>query len=92
MPKSKFDAVLGRHKASPSEPQTAERPEPDQTKQGRGRPRGKRTNPDYQQATIYIPRTLHDSVKIALIHDGRREFSELVEELLTQWIKQHPAS
>jgi hypothetical protein len=31
---------------------------------------------------------LHDKTKINLIRQGKREFSELVEELLTAWNKQ----
>ena len=37
--------------------------------------------------TAYIPRTLHDEVKISLIRDGGREFSELVTELLAEWMQ-----
>lgn len=53
----------------------------------RGRPRGqgKRLNPNYSQVTAYIPTTLHDETKINLIRNGNREFSNLVEELLTAW-------
>ncbi|MDR3459940.1 MAG: hypothetical protein P4N60_21130 [Verrucomicrobiae bacterium] len=53
----------------------------------RGRPggQGKRGNPDYSQVTAYIPKTLHDETKVNLIRQGNREFSELVEELLTGW-------
>jgi hypothetical protein len=58
---------------------------------GRGRPPGKRTNPDYQQVTIYIPRALHDQAKIALIQEGRKEFSELIGDLLASWIREHQA-
>ena len=53
----------------------------------RGRPgrQGKRLNPDYSQVTAYIPTALHDETKINLIRHGKREFSELVEELLAAW-------
>jgi len=53
----------------------------------RGRPggQGKRGNPDYAQVTAYIPKTLHDETKVKLIRQGNREFSQLVEELLTGW-------
>jgi hypothetical protein len=53
----------------------------------RGRPggKGKRLNPDYAQVTAYIRRTVHEETKINLIRQGNREFSELVEELLTGW-------
>jgi hypothetical protein len=53
----------------------------------RGRPggQGKRGNPDYAQVTAYILKTLHDETKVNLIRQGNREFSQLVEELLTGW-------
>jgi hypothetical protein len=53
----------------------------------RGRPggQGKRLNPDYSQVTAYIPTKLHAETKINLIRQGKREFSELVEELLLNW-------
>lgn len=56
-------------------------------KRSPGRPPGKRSNPDYEQATIYIRRDTHRAVKVALLQqeDGR-QFSELVEDLLRQWV------
>jgi hypothetical protein len=53
----------------------------------RGRPggQGKQGNPDYAQVTAYIPKTLHDETKVNLIRQGNKEFSQLVEELLTGW-------
>jgi hypothetical protein len=97
MTKSKFDAVLGQRRTARSE-QVVSTTEPTQTvettkasNRGRGRPPGKRTNPDYQQVTIYIPRALHDQAKIALIQEGRKEFSELIGDLLASWIREHQA-
>ena len=55
------------------------------TKRGRTAGQGKRGNPDYAQVTAYIPKTLHDETKVNLIRQGNREFSQLVEELLTGW-------
>jgi hypothetical protein len=54
----------------------------------RGRPSGKRSDPDFEQVTAYIRRDTHKDVKIALLRDDQgREFSELVEELLVGWLK-----
>ena len=53
-----------------------------------GRSRGKRSNPDFQQITAYIRKETHQKVKIALLQEGEgREFSELVEELLEEWLE-----
>ena len=53
----------------------------------RGRPPGKRSHPDFEQITAYIRKDTHHAVKIGLLKNGRKEFSELVEELLGQWLK-----
>jgi len=54
----------------------------------RGRPNAKRSNPDFVQTTAYIRRDTHRDVKIALLHEGQGgEYSELVEELLSDWLK-----
>lgn len=60
-------------------------------KRPRGRPKanGKRLNPEYTQVTAYIPAELHTETKINLIRSGKREFSILIEELLTTWNKKH---
>ena len=53
----------------------------------RGRPPGKRSHPDFEQITAYIRKDTHHAVKIELLQNGRKEFSELLEELLHQWLK-----
>jgi ribosomal protein L19E len=60
-------------------------------KRGRGRPSGdaggKRDNKaEYTQASAYVRRETHRTVKSMLALEGK-EFSELVEELLSEWIK-----
>jgi hypothetical protein len=83
MAQSKFDAILDRKRAGDAAYSE------DREQRKRGRPAGKRSNPDYAQVTAYIPRALHDEVKILLIRDGGKEFSELVAELLSGWIQKH---
>jgi|GEM_PF-976838 len=54
----------------------------------RGRPKGKRSHPDYEQVTAYIKTLTYQEVKIALLREGqKREFSELVQELLDNWLE-----
>lgn len=54
----------------------------------RGRPPAKRSDPAYVGFTTYIRKDTHLKVKIALLQDGgTRELSELVEELLSKWVK-----
>ena len=52
-----------------------------------GRPVGKRTAPDYVQVGVYIPKKLHAQAKVLLIHEEQdRDFSELVGDLLTEYV------
>ena len=54
---------------------------------GKGRPRGKRSDPDFEQVTAYIRKHTHQGVKIALLQESKgQEFSELVEGLLAKWL------
>ena len=56
----------------------------------RGRPAGKRTNPEYRQLTIFVRNDTLDRVKIALIKN-KGEVSELAEQLFSEWLDQHNA-
>ena len=57
----------------------------------RGRPSGKRSDPDYVGFTTYIRKDTHHDVKVALLQEKEgRELSELVEELLASWLKSKP--
>jgi len=88
---SKFDAIFERKREeSPGTEgaQARETVSDKEERKGPGRPRGKRSSPQYDQVTAYIPHALHDEVKIFLIREGRKEFSTLVEELLAAWVQQ----
>ena len=57
-------------------------------KRGRGRPTGKRSDPNFTQTTAYVRAQTYRDVRIALLEEGEgREYSELVEELLSGWLK-----
>lgn len=54
---------------------------------GPGRPKGKRSDPAFEQVTAYLPSALYTRVRIALMEDGRRQdFSGLVAELVATWL------
>jgi len=82
-----FDAAKKRQPEEPAQPEQKETevvPSP----QRRGRPKGKRSDPDFEQVTAYIRKQTHQAIKIALLQEGQdREFSELVEELLSDWLR-----
>ncbi len=49
---------------------------------------GKSSNADYTQVLSYVKKDTHNQVKAALIFDERRrDLSDLVEELLAEWLK-----
>ena len=51
-----------------------------------GRPPGKKSDPDYAQVTVYLRRANHLAAKKRLLDNGK-EFSELVDELVTAWLQ-----
>ena len=85
---SKFQGLID---AANSGENTAAKPTPmvmSTKRRGRGGPRGKRSDPNFEQVTTYIRKHTHQGVKIALLQEGRgQEFSELVEDLLAEWLK-----
>jgi hypothetical protein len=74
---SKFDSFV---KAATGKTATKK-----QERGGRSTGRAKRDNPDYKQALAYVRRDTHKQV-MATLAAQEREFSDLVEELLTKWL------
>lgn len=54
---------------------------------GKGRPAGKRSNPEFEPTTIFLRKTTKKTANRALEDSGtRQDLSELIEELLQGWI------
>jgi hypothetical protein len=53
-----------------------------------GRPPAKRSDPAYTQVSGYVRRATLTATKRKLLDEGDREFSDLLEELLTRWVRQ----
>jgi hypothetical protein len=90
---SKFGNIIAIAKGREPEPEPAvarvvpPSPAPPEAPR-RGRPPGKRSDPTYSQVTAYVPEDLHRRVKIALLQEAKgREFSQLVEALLIDWLR-----
>jgi hypothetical protein len=87
---SKFDGIFaatGESKAKKRATKKEQRAQDTLATPKRGRPAGKRSNPDFEQVTAYIRKRTHADVKIALLREGqKREFSALVEDLLAGWL------
>jgi|GEM_PF-2895846 len=82
-----------------SEPQPTQEPqievEQENPTKKRGRPSGRRSDPDYTQISAYIPLELLHEVQELLLQERKRkrlrsgiDVSGLVEKLLTEWVKQ----
>ncbi|WP_009629945.1 hypothetical protein [Synechocystis sp. PCC 7509] len=90
---SKFKSLLDAAKGKESEPEELEAKQPQLVEDveqplKRGRPKGKRSHPDYEQVTAYIKKDTYQEIKITLLREGqKREFSELIQELLEDWLK-----
>jgi hypothetical protein len=76
---SKYDGLLETHRGKAQ-------PKPKRM----GRPRGKASDPAYRQVTVYIRRETHTAARKRLF-DEDREFSELVEDLVSKWLGTAPA-
>lgn len=73
---------LPTERASPSGPLPAVSEPPRRV----GRPPGKRSNPDYQQVTVLLHGQTYLDTRKRLL-DERKEVSELINELLSNWLK-----
>jgi hypothetical protein len=54
----------------------------------RNRAKGKRSNPDYEQVGVYIPKKISLETKRQLL-ESDMDFSDLVTQLLGQWLKEN---
>ena len=86
---SKFSGVLAKLKQRPVE-QPASPPTPhvgSEPVRGRGRPPGKRSDPDYQPTTVLIrKRTKKTATRLLEDTNAAHDLSDLIEQLLTEWI------
>lgn len=83
-------APVERAQTPPPEPPAPPSPAPVEPPPLRrpGRPPGKRSDPSFVQVTAYVPADLHHEIKVALLLERQgREFSELVADLLSDWLK-----
>ena len=88
-----FDAAVLAESTAPPQPETLQPPElplePDPKQ--RGRPRGKKSDPEYEAALAYIRKKTHIQVKRLLLDKEelgeKQDFSTLVQELLELWVE-----
>jgi len=90
--KRNASGALAKRKQRPAKPPVAGPPAPPMAAepvQGKGRPLGKRSDPDYQPTTVLL-RQHTKKMANRLLEDGStgQDLSELIEQLLTEWIRQ----
>jgi hypothetical protein len=88
---SKFTGVLAKLKQRPGETQSIAQPEPpgeSEPVRGRGRPPGKRSDPDYQPTTVLLRKhTKKTAARLLEDIDSGQDLSDLIEQLLGEWIQ-----
>jgi hypothetical protein len=89
--KRKFSGALAKLKQRPAEQPAARQPDPPvaaEPARGKGRPPGKRSDPDYQPTTVLL-RQQTKKMANRLLEDKStgQDLSELIEQLLTEWIR-----
>jgi hypothetical protein len=92
---SKFSGVLAKLKQPPSRQpaeRQAARPAPAieaEPVRGKGRPPGKRSDPDYQPTTVLLRKqTKKTASRLLEDADTGQDLSDLIEQLLGEWIRQ----
>jgi hypothetical protein len=96
--KRKFSALAELHRQPPEEaPEVAVVSEPSrvaepQAEKGRGRPAtGKRSNPDWKLYSHFLKRrTQRAAVARLQAEDGERDLSDVLQDLLEEWLKSKP--
>ena len=87
---SKFSGVLAKFKHRSAE-QPAALPDPSlgtEPVRGRGRPPGKRSDPDYQPTTVLLRKhTKKTAARLLEDTNAAQDLSDLIEHLLTEWIQ-----
>jgi hypothetical protein len=89
--KSKFDGALGRLNKRPA--MTGDGPPAASAaivSTGKGRPLGKRSDPEFSPTTFFVRKdTKRKAARLLEDQDAGKDLSDLVEQLLAQWISQN---
>jgi hypothetical protein len=95
MPSKKFGALAEFRQAQTEPP---DQPEPARVtlsptpaaEKGRGRPAGKRSNPEYEPTTVLLRKqTKRKASRLLEDTESADDLSDLIERLLGEWISKH---
>lgn len=81
---SRFDSLFSVVRSQDSEPIASEATEGVTRKPSKQQ--GKSADPNYARTTIYLPKQLHKQLKSAAM-DEERDMSDIVAELVGDWLK-----
>ena len=86
--KSKYaQTIASIRKRSSETPDAAASAEP---VQGRGRPLGKRSNPEWKLFSHFLKKqTQREATNILRNEDNGRDLSDILQELLEEWLARH---
>jgi hypothetical protein len=89
MAENKYLKAMEQAKAHIKTPVETSESEPPQPKATRiGRPPGKRSNPDWEQTTLFVRKETKRAAMRRLMDDGSgQDLSEVIEQLLAKWAK-----
>lgn len=84
---TRFSKVLENTKKLPKDAEIVSEVRAPEPAHKMGRPPGKKTSADYVQVTVYLKKTVHTAARKILL-DDRKQFSDLVNELVSNWINE----
>ena len=87
---SKYSGALAnlRRRPIPQSAALSAQPLGSEPVRGRGRPPGKRSDPDYQPTTVLIRKhTKKTATRLLEDTNASQDLSDLIEQLLTEWIQ-----
>jgi hypothetical protein len=85
----KFAALAGIKKHQPQDPDLPASAIEAQTIKGRGRPTGKRSDPEYEPTTLLL-RKATKKAAFRLLEDtaADQDLSDLAEQLIAEWVRE----
>lgn len=81
---SRFDNFISAARAPKPPPETSPASEVAPPSEPPSK-KSKSSNPEYMRTTVYLPKKLHRQLKSAAANE-EKEISEIVEELVTNWL------
>jgi hypothetical protein len=85
--KSKFAGALGRLSNRPA---TGDGPPAASALTGKGRPTGKRSDPEFSPTTFFVRKdTKRRAARLLEDQDAGKDLSDLVEQLLAKWLSEN---